>query len=89
MIKVKLNGKKMKTKEGCHLYIKKKLKNQEYHGNNLDALWDVLSSHSDPIEISLKNKDELIEHLGKYGESLIKVFEDVAKENNCVKFRIV
>lgn len=88
MEKVKLNGNKMKSKEEAHLYIKKKLKHPEYYGNNLDALWDTLSSINFPIKIKLKNKDKLIENLGKYGESLIQVFQDADKENNNIIFKI-
>lgn len=84
-----LDGKKMNTKEAVHLHIKEKLQSPEYHGNNLDALWDVISSYSNPIEISLNNKDKLIENLGKYGRSLIKVFQDADKENSNISFIIV
>lgn len=81
-------GKKMKTKEGTHEYLKNKLESQEYHGNNLDALWDVISTYSKPIKIKLKHKDKLIENLGSYGESLIQVFQDAEKENCNVLFKL-
>lgn len=89
MIKITLNGKKMDTKEKAHLYIKRKLNTPEYYGKNLDALWDVLSSYNEPIIISLKNKDKLIENLGDYGESIIGVFQDAEKENDNISFEII
>ena len=88
MIRIKLNGNKMKTKEATHAYLKNKLESQEYHGNNLDALWDVLSTYNQPTEIKLKHKDKLIENLGSYGESLIRVFQDAEKENDNIIFKI-
>ena len=88
MIRIKLNGNKMKTKEAAHDYLKNKLESQEYHGNNLDALWDVLSTYNQPTEIKLKNKDQLIENLGSYGESLIQAFKDAEQENDNIKFKI-
>lgn len=88
MIKVILDGKHMKTKKTVHLYMKNVLNSEEYYGNNLDALYDVLSTYSEPIEIVLINKHILIENLGDYGKSLIKLLEDVEEENTNIKFKI-
>lgn len=84
-----LDGKEMKNKQDAHLHIKEKLQSLDYHGNNLDALWDVISSYSKSIEINLNNKDELINNLGKYGNSLIQVFQDAEKENSNIIFKVV
>jgi len=88
MIKVLLDGKHMKTKETVHLYIKNELDSKEYFGNNLDALYDVLSTYNQPIEIVLINKDRLIENLEDYGRALVKLFEDVEEENTNIEFKI-
>ena len=61
---------------------------EEYYGNNLDALWDVLMSYSSKIEIRLINKESLIANLEDYGYALIDVFEDASKENKNVIFEI-
>lgn len=79
----------MKNKRLTHQYIKDKLGNREYHGNNLDALWDVLSTYSQPIKIRLINEDMLVENLGEYGLSLISVFEDARNENSNIEFEIL
>ncbi len=89
MREIILDGREMISKEEAHLHIKERLQSPEYHGNNLDALWDVISSYSESIEISLRNKEELIENLGRYGNSLIQVFQDAQKENYNVKFKII
>lgn len=89
MANIILDGKKMATKEMAHLYIKWELKATEYHGKNLDALWDVLSTYDESINISLINKDRLIEDLGDYGESIIEVFKDAEKENDKINFKII
>lgn len=88
MVKVILDGKRMKTKETVHLYIKNVLNSKEYYGNNLDALYDVLSTYNQPIEIILINEDILMENLGDYGKSLVKLFEDVEEENANIEFEI-
>lgn len=89
MIKVILNGERMDSIEKAHLYMKKKLNTPEYFGENLDALWDVLSCYSEPIKISLKNKDKLIKNLGDYGESIIQVFQDAEIENENISFQVI
>jgi len=88
-MKITLNGENMTTKRGTHGYIRGKLKSQEYHGENLDALWDVLSTYDRPIQIKLTNRDKLMTNLGDYGACLIQVFQDAAKENNHISLRII
>ena len=84
-----LNGKKMICRADAHLYIKNKLKFPDYYGENLDALWDLLSTTSDAIQILLFNRDYIEKSLGEYGNSLIKVFQEAAHENNKVSFKIL
>lgn len=88
MIDIILDGKNMGSKEMAHLYMKWKLKSSEYHGKNLDALWDVLSTYDKSIKISLINKENLIEDLGDYGESIIETFQDAQKENDNINFEV-
>lgn len=89
MIQIELNGENMKTRQGTHKYVKEKLKLPEYYGENLDALWDILSTYSKSIKISLINKNELIKNLEDYGYALISVFQDIEEENTNIKFEII
>ncbi len=89
MMKITLNGKNMTSKQRAHGYIRWKLKSQEYHGDNLDALWDVLSSYDQEVEVSFVNTHKLIEALGEYGESMISVFQDASQENKKITFKII
>lgn len=84
-----LNGKRMRYNKSAHEYLKRKLQFPDYYGNNLDALWDLLTSIGNPIEIILLNSDTLFANLGLYGEEIIKVFEDAMDENANIVFRIV
>lgn len=83
-----LNGKRMTSRKSTHLYLKRKLNLPSYYGNNLDALWDILSTSSDPMDIVLFNKDALNDNLGSYSSGLLSVFKDVSEDNKNVKFRI-
>jgi len=87
MVHITLDGRKMLDKDAVHAYLKAVLHLDEYYGNNLDALWDVLSSYYQPLEIHLIYREEMLKHLGSYGESLIKLFEEVAEENGEIVFR--
>jgi ribonuclease inhibitor len=84
-----LNGEKMTSVKEAHVYISRKLDFPEYYGGNLDALWDILSTISYPIHISMTNSEILHEHLGEYSDSLISVFWDAEEENENLSFEII
>lgn len=88
MMEVTIDGEKMTSKKQAHRYIKYKLNSGEYHGKNLDALWDVISTYDTSIKIKLINIDKLIENLEDYGENIIKVFLDAERENNNINLVI-
>lgn len=88
MKEVTLNGIHMDNKEKVHQYIREQLNTLEYHGNNLDALWDVLSCYSEPIKISIINIKNLTRNLEDYGESILEVFKDAEQENNNISLKI-
>ncbi len=81
MNRIILNGKRMITKEVTHAYLKRKFSLPDYYGRNLDALWDLLSTTVKETEIVLVNAECIAENLGKYGHSLLQVFEDLREEN--------
>lgn len=78
---VKLNGRKMTTREETHDYIKEAFDFPEYYGNNLDALWDMLTTICEPTEVLLKNGKAICENLGEYGVSLINTLVEAAEKN--------
>lgn len=81
---VELDGTRMNTVSGTHLYLKEKLNLSEHYGENLDALWDELSSRKYPISIKIVNLDEMVKQLGAYSEKLIEVFTEVGMYNKGV-----
>lgn len=83
---ITLNGKKMTSVGSTHQYLKHKMKFPDYYGGNLDALWDVLTTISQPSHIRLINYDELKGQLGLYADELLNVFTDAAKENHKIVF---
>ena len=84
-----INGKCMTNRKTVHMYLKSKLDIKDYHGNNLDALWDVLSNYDIKVKICLINQEVLISELSNYGQSIIDLFNDVSKENENISFKVI
>lgn len=88
MKSVVLNGNRMTSREAAHAYIGRRLGFPEYYGGNLDALWDMLSTVSYPLHISIINTERLHEQLGEYAESLLSVFMEAGEENENLSLEI-
>ena len=71
-----LDGKKMVSREETHAYLKETFGFPEYYGKNLDALHDCLTEMAD-VEVELIHADDMLEALGRYGELLLKVLDEV------------
>ncbi|MDD4679214.1 MAG: barstar family protein [Tissierellia bacterium] len=88
MEEIFLDGYKMISKSETHKYIKKMLNFPDYYGENLDALWDILSTKSKLISIFLLHEEKIYENLGDYGKQLIDVFQEAANSNTNIKFTL-
>ena len=71
-----LDGKKMVSREEAHAYLKETFGFPEYYGKNLDALHDCLMERKD-VEIEVQHEEEMLASLGRYGELLMQVLDDV------------
>lgn len=60
----------------------------DYFGNNLDALWDVLSTASKELEIHVIYSDDLLFELGAYGKAVLRLFLDLGEENKNITIEI-
>lgn len=85
MKEIRLNGAKMTDKAKTHAYLQRKLNLPDYYGNNLDALWDCLSTDFSGKTIIILKTDLIIENLGTYGEAIIKLFQKASQENECIQ----
>ena len=79
----------MTDKVTLHKYLKEQCGFPEYYGNNLDALYDVLTDREEPLEIQLDHAQELKEVLCGYGEAFIETLEDAAASSKNQKFQVV
>lgn len=85
-MRVILDGYKMDNKENLHLYLKQSFDLSEYYGENLDALWDELTSLNEEVEIILINSNYMLNKLGEYGNMLLELFRDLAFEQENINF---
>lgn len=86
MTEIILDGSKMTSKETAHKYIKEGMSFPEYYGENLDALWDLLSTWAVETTIYLLNEERMHENLGDYGGLLKGVFQEASYENDNICF---
>ena len=88
MKEIRLNGAKMVDKATTHAYLKRKLALPDYYDENLDALWDCLSIDFSQKKIIINKSETIIENLGLYGRLIIKLFQEVVGENECIQVNI-
>ncbi len=89
MEEIRLDGVEMTDKKKTHSYIKEKLALPDYYGNNLDALWDCLSTDYSQKIIVIVHPGKLVENLGQYGGQLIAVFQEAATVNPFLHVKVV
>ncbi|MBQ3032070.1 MAG: barstar family protein [Anaerotignum sp.] len=71
-----LDGKKMVSREETHVYLKETFGFPDYYGKNLDALHDCLTEMAD-LEVEFINEEDMLATLGRYGEKLLQVLDEV------------
>ncbi len=78
-MEIKLDGKAIFTEYDFHRQVAKSLDFGEYYGNNLDALWDVLTTDIErPIKLIWDNSKISSKNLGiENFQKIVKVLQDV------------
>ena len=59
----------------------------DYYGNNLDALYDVLTEQGEPWDIEIVLMNDTEQRHGAYLLTMKRMCEAVEEENPCVKVR--
>ena len=80
---------KCKYPMDLHNEIRKKLELPGWYGNNLDALWDMLTGFIEtPIEITViyKPENKAAENLKENVLKVIETFKEAAQEDEEIKF---
>lgn len=78
MRKICIDGALIHSREELFDSIRSEMPDLGLIGNNLDALYDVLSESSEPLEVELRQFGELKEHLGEdYVNRLMQMLNDL------------
>ena len=82
---------KCKYPMDLHNEIRKKLELPEWYGNNLDALWDMLTGFIEtPIEVTViyKPENKMAENLKESVLKVIETFKEASEEDEEIKINI-
>ena len=83
MKELTIDGKMMTSKSEIYTHLGRVFSLPLHFGNNLDALWDVLTEVNEPTIIHFENIEEVIGNLDAYGEKVIQLFQDLeGKQEN-------
>lgn len=72
-----------------HNEIREKLELPEWYGNNLDALWDMLTGFIEtPINVTMifKPENKAVENLNESVLKIIETFKEASKEDEEIEF---
>lgn len=81
MQQIVLDGAMMTSRETAQRYLAEVFRFPSWYGGNLDALFDLLTAWTEPIEIQFINSGQLDLALGSYANALRRVFADAATQN--------
>lgn len=77
-----IDGFKISSKEELHAKLAKDLNFPAHYGNNLDALYDVLSTEKDSTVIKVVNVEILKKKIGKkYVDGFLTAISDASDDN--------
>lgn len=76
-----LNLSEIESRKHLHQYLKETLELPEYYGSNLDALYDLLTEKTQPLEICVEGLEDFCKNNSGYGKLLMAVLERAQKEN--------
>ena len=76
-----IDGQRIDSAEQLYRTLGEQLELPVYFGNNLDALYDVLTEFSRPLEVRMWNEPMLDQKLGSYAARLRRMLRDAAGNN--------
>lgn len=83
---IELDGRKMDSIQNTHTHLRESMELPEYYGENLDAMYDVLSDVSENTFVFVLNSQQMKSSLGDYGMRIQKVWRDLELHNKHLSF---
>lgn len=78
-MRVELDCRKMTDRKAAHAYLKQALALPDYYGNNLDALYDLMTDREEETVLVLGYWRQLGALLGDYGISLLETLREASE----------
>ena len=75
--------------EQIHSTLKKNLDFPEWYGENLDALWDLLTGYLEPCTIIIKGSEEVSDEITEYVQKVVGVFLEAERIFKQIKVNII
>ncbi len=88
MKNVTIDATKFNKKEDLHLYLAEQLGLSERYGKTIDSLFDNLKGFEEEVSFKIKSRSEMLGKFGTYGEYLIRIFNNVAAQNDKVRVEV-
>ncbi|MBR2950113.1 MAG: barstar family protein [Lachnospiraceae bacterium] len=88
-MEVRLQLEKISSREELFVYLKEKLSLPEYFGNNLDALYDVLTERMQECCICIEGLKEFNEKSHGYGMRMLHMLRDAEKRNENLHVEVI
>lgn len=85
MERIVLDGSRFTDRETAHAILKEQLRLPGHYGNNLDALWDCLTTDFTDRMILIQQPEMIPDQLGRYGRNMINVLRKVRRTNPHVR----
>ena len=89
MKEIVIDGRTVRSMEDIHSLLKTELSFPHWYGNNLDALFDILTDLHGEVSLSLLHADALSEAIGGLSPRLVRLLNDAAEENPLFSFHLV
>lgn len=77
-----IDGQRMTSEEAIYIHLNRLFCFPNNFGNNLDALWDVLTEETEATIIHFEYTDALLNTIPEYGKKLIRLFEQLNRRTD-------
>ena len=88
MREIQLDVSVFEEKISLHRYLKERMGFPFYYGANLDALFDELTSITEPEHVTLTYSTHPVGAMAEYTPKLLRVFADAAEGNYNLKLTV-
>ena len=84
-MRLELDCRKMTDRQTAHAYLKEVLALPDFYGENLDALYDLLTEREEETVLVLGHWRQLSVLLGDYGISLLETLREASEAHPLVE----